>query len=531
MRKGLRLLILGVSVLAAIAMSSETAMASHWGSATSYFSPAVVYQGVLTPFTFELHNGASSTLYVYYVWARFCWNPPAFGYEFKADDGTWVTIPGYGSHDFVANILVDQTWSGNCVVVVRTDGWASPDPGRIDLYYNFAITVLIPQPLQVTIAANPNTGTAPLSVSFTSTVTGGIEPYTYAWTFGDGGTSSLANPSHTYTSPGTYTPQLVVTDSQAEQDSAQTTVTVTPASAALVANAAADRTSGPAPLAVQFSGSASGGTAPYTYAWTFGDGGTSVQQNPTHTYQNAGSYTAQLTVTDAASRTAMDSETITVTGGGPGTLSASAAADKTSGQHPLTVAFTGSASGGTPPYTYAWTFGDGGTSPDQNPTHQYANAGNFLATLTVTDATSQTDTATVGITVTAPTPPDGGSAAGGIPPWVFLAIAGVAVAVGIGAFLAKRRRAAPQVGQAPPPAPTGSQAPPTGYQAPPTASQAPPTAYQTTPGPYQASSPPVAEMPTAMEAPVAPRVVACPNCRSTWNAGTTFCGKCGTRLA
>lgn len=65
---------------------------------------------------------------------------------------------------------------------------------------------------------------------------------------------------------------------------------------------------------ISFSGSASGGTEPYTYAWTFGDGGTATGQNPTHAYTAAGTYTVTLTVTDAASGTATDTAVATITG-------------------------------------------------------------------------------------------------------------------------------------------------------------------------------------------------------------------------
>jgi PKD repeat protein len=69
-------------------------------------------------------------------------------------------------------------------------------------------------------------------------------------------------------------------------------------------SASASPTSGPAPLTVSFTASVSGGTPPYRFAWTFGDGGTSNLQNPSHTYTTAGSFTARVTVTDAAGRTA-----------------------------------------------------------------------------------------------------------------------------------------------------------------------------------------------------------------------------------
>lgn len=67
-----------------------------------------------------------------------------------------------------------------------------------------------------------------------------------------------------------------------------------------VAVASANRTSGPAPLAVTFSsaGSADPEGGALTYQWTFGDGGTSTAANPSHTYTANGDYTATLTVRD-----------------------------------------------------------------------------------------------------------------------------------------------------------------------------------------------------------------------------------------
>jgi PKD repeat protein len=64
---------------------------------------------------------------------------------------------------------------------------------------------------------------------------------------------------------------------------------------------------------VQFTGTASGGTPPYTWAWDFGDGGSSTQQNPTHTYTTAGLYTVTLMVTDSMSETAQDTTTANIT--------------------------------------------------------------------------------------------------------------------------------------------------------------------------------------------------------------------------
>ncbi|MGA9751410.1 MAG: PKD domain-containing protein [Acidobacteriota bacterium] len=155
----------------------------------------------------------------------------------------------------------------------------------------------------------------------------------------------------------------------------------------LTATASATPTSGQAPLAVSFSGSASGGTTPYTYAWSFGDSATGSGATTSHTYSAAGSYPVTLTVTDAASLTATDSHlTITVTA--PAALSVSATATPLSGNAPLAVSFAGTASGGVPPYTYAWTFGDSTTGAGASTSHTYTAAGTYPVILTVTDSTS-----------------------------------------------------------------------------------------------------------------------------------------------
>jgi PKD repeat protein len=172
----------------------------------------------------------------------------------------------------------------------------------------------------------------------------------------------------------------------------------------LSATASGTPTMGNAPLSVSFTGSASGGTAPYSYSWNFGDGSVaSTLQNPSHTYNSTCNCTATLTVTDSsvAMKTATSNVSITVSAvGNP--LAASASAAPTSGQVPLSVAFTGTATGGTPPYAYSWNFGDGSaTSTLQNPSHTYNSAATYTATLVVTDSSAPVKTATSNVTITA----------------------------------------------------------------------------------------------------------------------------------
>lgn len=157
----------------------------------------------------------------------------------------------------------------------------------------------------------------------------------------------------------------------------------------LNASASVDTTSGTAPLGVQFTGSASGGTAPYTYDWDFGDSSAhSSAQSPSHTYNAAGDFTVTLTVNDSASHSATDAHLVVHVTAAGNPLTATASVDLTSGTAPLMVHFTASASGGTPPYQYAWTFSDGTISAYQDSPHMFYQPGVYTASLTVYDSAS-----------------------------------------------------------------------------------------------------------------------------------------------
>ena len=137
--------------------------------------------------------------------------------------------------------------------------------------------------------ASPTAGLAPLTVQFTDTSTG--SPTSWSWTFGDGGTSTDQNPQHTYTTPGLYTVTLNATNEYgSDYELKPDYITVYgPVTAQFTANI----TGGTAPVAVQFTDLSTGG--PTSWLWTFGDGNTSTNQNPVHTYTTAGAHTVTLT--------------------------------------------------------------------------------------------------------------------------------------------------------------------------------------------------------------------------------------------
>ena len=134
-------------------------------------------------------------------------------------------------------------------------------------------------------------------------------------------------------------------------------------------------------------------------AWTFGDGGTSSAQNPSHTYSSSGSYTVRLTVTDNSGLTDFVEKSISVTA--PSNVAPTAAFSQSVTN--LSVAFTDNStdSDGTIA-SRSWNFGDGSTSTSTNPSHTYASAGTYTVSLSVTDNGGLSNSTSHGVTVAAP---------------------------------------------------------------------------------------------------------------------------------
>ena len=246
--------------------------------------------------------------------------------------------------------------------------------------------VTISTPAVVADAGGPYSGTTCSPISFSGSASGGCSPYSWSWSFGDGGTSTLQNPSHQYASDGTYTATLTVTDDKGASDSDTASVTISTSD--LVADASGP-SNGCTGDPVIFSGSASGGCSPYSYSWGFGDGGSSTQQNPSHTFNSPGTYTVTLTVTDDSDQTDSDTLSILI----EDCLLDVDAHGPYNGEVGIDIQFTGSVSGGTPPYYYQWSFGDGSIMEEQNPLYAYSTpspSGGYPVILYVSDSTGTT---------------------------------------------------------------------------------------------------------------------------------------------
>ena len=155
---------------------------------------------------------------------------------------------------------------------------------------NQYITVLsIPK---ADFVADKTRGGAPMAVTFTDKTLNG--PTAWKWNFGDGSTATDQNPTHTYTTLGSYTVTLTASNKDGQDTTSKANYILT--TLAPVADFKADRQVGKAPFIVQFTDLST--NSPTSWKWDFGDGTTSSEQNPRHIYLREGTYDVSLTATN-----------------------------------------------------------------------------------------------------------------------------------------------------------------------------------------------------------------------------------------
>src|ERR687892_563848 len=283
---------------------------------------------------------------------------------------------------------------------------------------NLEITVnepspTIAEPLTVGIISNSTEGVAPATFEFQANLTGGTEPYTYLWDFGDGSEESDEQTVlHTFEEAGIYNVTLTATDTDDQDASASIEISVEEAPPALPPTIAepltvgiiSNSTEGVAPATFEFEANITGGTEPYAISWNFGDGSEeSDEQTVLHTFEEAGIYNVVLTITDENGEEASDNLEITVNEPSPTIaepLTAEIISNSTEGVAPATFEFQANLTGGTEPYTYLWDFGDGSEESDeQTVLHTFEEAGIYNVTLTATDTDDQDASASIEISV------------------------------------------------------------------------------------------------------------------------------------
>jgi PKD repeat protein len=217
----------------------------------------------------------------------------------------------------------------------------------------------------------------------------------FSWNFGDGTANVAGTPtSHTYTVKGTYTVKVNATDHNGFFASASSTITISP-----LALTASFTISPPIPCVgstATFTASVSGGTAPYFFSWNFGDA-TKVVGNPVgHAYSVLGTFMVTLNVTDLNGFRTSVSHVITTADCHPFVF----ISGPSSGTVGTPVTFTATASGGLPPFSFSWNFGDG--TPNvlgQTLSHTYSVKGTYAIRVNATDFAGSLVTSSAMITI------------------------------------------------------------------------------------------------------------------------------------
>ncbi len=221
----------------------------------------------------------------------------------------------------------------------------------------------------------------PLVINFTSSVftkIGGT--LKYSWDFGDGSTSTLKDPSHTYTSLGSFTVALSATDS-ANCTGIFTKVNYININRD-IASFTYNKSSGCPPLKVSFTNTTSPLAPGSKFLWNYGNGSTSIAKDSVSIYNTPGTYSVKLLVISPSGCTdsVIHSNIITVDSA---PVVSFTALDTENCQAPVRVHFYDSTTTGGGLFWH-WNFGDGSSSNGQNPSHLYTTFGNFNVSLTAT---------------------------------------------------------------------------------------------------------------------------------------------------
>ncbi len=347
--------------------------------------------------TVQLYLPTGTTVNTYYKYGMTPDNAIPHWYEFLFDGTTGAEISeniitlhfvdgNRGDNDCIANgIIIDPSGPGNDIRLPPTAAFS----------------------------ADPTSGTAPLTVTFTDASTG-TGPLTYVWDFGDGATSTEQSPDHEYTADGTYDVQLTVTGPGGSDDETKTGyITVGTVYPSLKAEFTANPRKGAAPLTVTFTDESRGMITQRSWKYKLHSDSRwtpfTLDAASSYTFKKAGTYDVQSTVTGPGGS---DDETkigyITV-----GAVTPSPVADFTAtprkGAAPLTVTFTDESSGMITQRSWKYKLhSDSKWTPftlDRSSSYTFKKAGTYDVQLTVTGPRGSDDEIKTGyITVGAVTP-------------------------------------------------------------------------------------------------------------------------------
>ncbi len=314
------------------------------------------------------------------------WNEtPAPGiYQWDFDRAHYTAWNGLKTGENVTihlSTLVAPNATGELANYVEAFGAAAG--GKIGTDNATLIIPVIGSGLYPDFIGEPVEGVSPITVQFTDTSKGNHTRV--RWNFGDGSLPSTdPNPDHTYTRTGQWDVSLTIYNTTTPAGVTNLkkdyiTVRNPPKPGVPVAEFSATPRGGMTPFDVQFTDLSTGN--PTSWAWNFGDGGLSSDQNPVHTYKSIGTYSVVLTVKNEGGN---DQELKTGyilarIHPGSGVPDADFNANSTSGILPFTVRFTDRSTGS--PTRLVWFFGDGTFSSEKSPVHTYTKPGRFAVKL------------------------------------------------------------------------------------------------------------------------------------------------------
>lgn len=301
--------------------------------------------------------------------------PGISGSQWDLGDGTSSTLTS-PTHSYAG--------SGNFPVTLTVTSALNGCTGSVTQNVNVSITPV------AAFAPDPGDGCIDLDVQFSNTSTGAGF---YQWDFGDGNSSGLFEPSHTYVQPGTYTVTMIAENVNGCADTTSTMVVAHPLPVALFSLSA--QQSCTSPVSIQTINASQGAIG---YQWDLGNGQGSLLNQPDITFDGPGTYYVRLIATNQYGCTDLHEEEFTV----HPTPEASFIALPQPACEGRPVEFQNTSMNAS---AYHWYFGDGSQALVDGPLHSYAVAGMYDVTLIATGAGGCTDTLVVEDAITVnPTP-------------------------------------------------------------------------------------------------------------------------------
>jgi gliding motility-associated-like protein len=218
-------------------------------------------------------------------------------------------------------------------------------------------------------------GCIPLTITPDAIIQDSVAGSTYLWEFGDGSTSTVAKPSHTYTTTGNFNVKLTITTPAGCTDTL-TFVGAVKAGVKPNPKFSATPTNVCALSPVTFTDLSTNGQM-HEWLWTFHDGSISTDQNPIHTFNDTGKFDITLVVYNFGCSDTLTLKNYIYVMPPIAKFDTSFLCNV-----PMTRNFIDSSVGAK---TWQWSFGDGGTSTQKNPSHTYAGSGTYSVKLLVSN--------------------------------------------------------------------------------------------------------------------------------------------------